>query len=82
MRSNYSRTKLLGFCSPGAIHKYFNSRIFGRRCCITVKIDVKQTHALCPIFPLLPLQHRFNYDQRFVAYQLIIWLPGVKRPTL
>ena len=45
-----------GFCDPGAIHEYFNPRIIGRRCCRTVKMDIKQTCALCPIVSLLPLQ--------------------------
>ena len=69
MRSNYSRTKLSRFLwSRGPSCEYFYPRIFGRWCCITVKMDVKRTHTMphCSVCSACGSK----YDRSVVAHQL------------
>ena len=65
MRSNYSQTKL----SPGAIREFLGEGVV-----VTVKRDVEQTRTQCPAHCGICSIRGSKYNQRIVAYQLIIWL--------
>ena len=63
---------LFPFRGQGAICEYFNLCIFGRRCCVTVKMDIERTHTMphCSLCSICGSK----YNQSLVAHQLIICL--------
>ena len=78
MRSSYFPTKHLRFSwSWGSICKYCNLRIFGHKCCVTVKMDAEQTNTM-PHYCLCSACGS-KYNLALVGHQLIIRdLPELK----
>ena len=67
---------LFPFRGQGAICEYFNLCIFGRRCCVPVKMDIERPHTMphCSLCSICGSK----YNQSLVAHQLIICLSCCK----
>ena len=70
-----------GFRGPGVIRKYFNLRIFGRRCCVTVKMDLERSRAHCPIVAFAASVGPNTTNASLLNYQLIICVSWCEAPN-